>query len=75
MKTGTLSSLAILVALAQFAAFVANPLAASIAVTVTGILAILLADYGRELRPLRVAARPVPFTVPDRTPAGLREAA
>jgi hypothetical protein len=49
--------------------------AAAIAFTVTGVLAVLVADYGRNVEPLRLPAQAIPFTLDRGTPSGLREAA
>jgi hypothetical protein len=52
---------AFLAALAAIAFLPVGPAAASIAFTVIGVGAILLADYGREIEPLAVAAPVVRF--------------
>jgi hypothetical protein len=77
MNTRT-SSLPILAFLAVLSAIILLPVgaaASSIALTVTGVLAVLSADYGREMSPLGVSASVVPFESPGRTTAGFKEAA
>jgi hypothetical protein len=61
MKTTTLPIKAFLAALAAIAFLPVGPGAASIAFTVTGLLAILLSDYGREMEPVRINSNVVPF--------------
>jgi hypothetical protein len=72
------SSLPILAFLAVLSAIILLPVgaaASSIALTVTGVLAVLTADYGRETAPLGLPANVVAFGSPGRTPAGLKRAA
>jgi hypothetical protein len=72
------SSLPILAFLAVLSAIILLPVgaaASSIALTVTGVIAILAADYGREMSPLYVRASVIPFEAPGRASAGLKEAA
>lgn len=72
------SSLPILAFLAVLSAIILLPVgaaASSIALTVTGVLAILAADYGREMAPLSARSNVMPFEAPGRTSAGLKEAA
>jgi hypothetical protein len=72
------SSLPILAFLAVLSAIILLPVgaaASSIALTVTGVLAILSADYGREMAPVRARSNVLPFEAPGRGPAGLKEAA
>jgi hypothetical protein len=72
------SSLPILAFLAVLSAIILLPVgaaASSIALTVTGVLAVLAADYGREMSPLSVSASVIPFESSGRTAAGLKEAA
>jgi hypothetical protein len=56
MKTESLPIKAFLAALAAIALIPVGPGAASIAFTVTGLLALLLSDYGRGMVPLRPSA-------------------
>jgi hypothetical protein len=72
------SSLPILAFLAVIAATILLPLSATasgIALTVTGVVAMLAADYGREITPLRIPANVVPFEASGRGPATLQKAA
>lgn len=71
MKTHTLSIIASLAAVVAVALVPVSAAAASVALTVTGLAATMLADYGR---PARVARAPV---VPFKPAAhiGLRQAA
>jgi hypothetical protein len=72
------SSLPILAFLAVLSAIILLPVgaaASSIALTVTGVVAILAADYGREISPLGLRASVVPFEASGRNSAGLKEAA
>jgi hypothetical protein len=55
MKT-SLPIKAFLAALAAIALLPVGPGAASIAFTVTGLVALLLSDYGREMQPLRASS-------------------
>lgn len=74
MKNSTLLFTAFL---ATFVAIIVLPVgiaAAAIAFTATGLLSVLVADYGRNLAPVRAAAEIVPFGAPG-TKAALRRAA
>jgi hypothetical protein len=70
MNSKSVSALTLIIAAA--ALLPVNAVGASITVAVTGILWILLSDYGRTIEPLRVLARPLPF--PSQA-SGLRQAA
>jgi hypothetical protein len=70
-NTSTLATATFLAAIAAFALLPVNAAAAGIAVSVTGILAMLAADYGRSPRPLKVPA----FAAPVRSSVALRAAA
>jgi len=52
-----------------------NAVAITITAAVAGTLAILFADYGREIKPLRAGARTLPFIAHGRSAADMREAA
>jgi hypothetical protein len=72
------SSLPILAFLAVLSAIILLPVgaaASSIALTVTGVLAVLSADYGREMSPLNVSASVIPFESSCRSAAGHKQAA
>jgi len=74
MKNSTLLFAAFL---ATFVAIIVLPVgaaAAAIAFTSTGLLSVLVADYGRTLAPVRVPAEVVPFGAPGAR-AALRQAA
>ncbi len=75
MNTHTLSITAFLAALAAAVAFPVSVAASCVALTVTGTLAVLLADYGRTVEPLRVPAVIVPFNRPSLPDERLFEAA
>jgi hypothetical protein len=75
MKTSSLPIKAFLAAIAAIAFIPVGPGAAAIAFTVTGLLAILLADYGREMQPLAGASNVVPFDFSSRKLSGLDRAA
>jgi len=49
--------------------------ASSIALTLTGVVAILAADYGREMAPLSARSNVIAFEASGRSPVGLKEAA
>jgi hypothetical protein len=72
------SSLPILAFLAVLSAIILLPVgaaASSIALTLTGVLAILAADYGREMAPLSARSNVIAFEASGRSPVGLKEAA
>jgi hypothetical protein len=75
MKNTSLPIKAFLAALAAMAFLPVGPGTASIAFTVTGLLAILLSDYGREVEPLRTPANVVLFDFSHRKLSQLNEAA
>ncbi len=61
MKTNNLPMKAFLAALGAILFVPVSAVAAAFAFTVTGVFALLLADYGRTLEPLRAEAALVPF--------------
>lgn len=61
MKSHFFTNLSILAMIAAFLVVPVSAKAAVIAFTVTGILAVMMADYGRDLKPVRDRARLVPF--------------
>jgi hypothetical protein len=72
------NSIPILAFLAVLVATILLPISAGgacIALTVTGVLAILAADYGRTVEPLRVPANVIAFEIPGRKAAALGKAA
>jgi hypothetical protein len=75
MKNTSLPIKAFLAAIAAIAFLPVGPGAASIAFTVTGLLAILLSDYGREMGPLQSPSNVVPFNFSSRRQDELNRAA
>ena len=61
MKTNNLPMKAFLAALGAILFVPVSAVAAAFAFMVTGVFALLLADYGRTLEPLRAEAALVPF--------------
>jgi hypothetical protein len=64
MKTNVLPIKAFLASLGAIALFPFTAAAAAAVFTVTGIFAVLAADYGRTIEPLRVSAEILPFGAP-----------
>jgi uncharacterized protein (DUF697 family) len=62
-------------AIAAFALLPVSAVAAVAAITVTGVLTILAADYGRSERPLRAAGELVPLSLTRAQPVEYRNAA
>ncbi|HXQ81620.1 MAG TPA: hypothetical protein VN775_09925 [Opitutaceae bacterium] len=75
MKTNSLPLIAFLAVIAAFALLPVSAVAASIALSVTGVLSVAAADYGRNMEPIRAESRAVPIDAPGRPSAELREAA
>jgi hypothetical protein len=75
MKTNSLPIKAFLAAIAAIAFLPVGPGAASIAFTMTGLLAILLSDYGREMQPITAPSNVVPFNLAGRKLVELSRAA
>lgn len=75
MKTKTLPVIAFLAAIAAFALLPVSAVAASIAVSFTGLASLLAADYGRNIEPLSVRAPIVPFGLSRHALAEYRTAA
>lgn len=75
MKNTSLPIIAFLAAIAAIALVPVGPAAASIAFTVTGLFAVLLADYGREMAPLEASSNVVPFDFAARSLITLDRAA
>ena len=65
MKTNVLPIKAFLAALGAILFIPVSAAAAVAAFTFTGVFALLAADYGRTLEPLRVPARVIPFRAPS----------
>jgi hypothetical protein len=62
MNTNSLTAIAFLAAIAAIAIVPMSAAAACIALTVTGLLSTMVADYGRAKRPSLVLAPVVTFT-------------
>jgi hypothetical protein len=75
MNIKILSPFAVLAAVAASIVLPVNAFAVTATFSAVGILAILYADYGREIRPLRAEGSTINFPAPGRSAAGLREAA
>jgi|CZKI01.1.fsa_nt_gi hypothetical protein len=75
MKTRILPIFAYLAVLAAFALLPVSAVAASVALSVTGMASILAADYGGGAGPLRAPAPVVPFQPSRLAPAECRAAA
>jgi len=75
MKTPVLPAIIYTAAAAAFALLPASAVAASIALSVTGVLSIFAADYGRRVEPLRDPAPVVAIPQPHPAPAECRAAA
>jgi hypothetical protein len=75
MNFKILSPFAVLAAIAAATVLPVNAFAVTTTFSVVGILAILYADYGREIRPLRTEGSTINFPSPGRSAAALREAA
>jgi hypothetical protein len=75
MKNSTLLFSAFLATLVAIVVLPVGAAAAAIAFTATGLLSVLVADYGRSIEPVRAPAQVVPFGSPDCRAAALRRAA
>jgi hypothetical protein len=75
MKNTHLQNLALLGLISALLVLPVNAMAAEIAFSVTGLLAILFADYGRNMEPLKDPARSIPFSAPALPEPELRDAA
>jgi hypothetical protein len=74
MKTNLLPVIAFLAALAAFVLLPISTVAATVALSVTGMISVFAADYGRRAAPLRVPAPVVPMNL-SRMAAENQEAA
>jgi len=75
MKSNLLPIKAFLASLGAIALFPFTAAAAAAVFTVTGIFAVLAADYGRTIEPLRVSAEIVPFGAPGQLAGSQSQAA
>jgi hypothetical protein len=75
MNSKSLSYLAVLAVVAASVVLPVSAVTVAITFSVAGVLAILCADYGREILPLRAEAGTVSFPQPGRAAPDMREAA
>jgi hypothetical protein len=75
MKSNSITVSAFLAAIAAVAFLPVSATAAGLALTTTGIMSVLVSDYGRNADPVLAAAPVLPFPSPGCAKAGLREAA
>lgn len=75
MKTNLVQISSFPVAAAAFALIPVSPFAACLAVTVAGVLAVLMLDYGQARMPISITAEVLPFTAGHRALDASREAA
>jgi len=75
MKIHTLAPVAFLAAIAAFILLPVSAVAASIALSVTGMISVIAADYGRGAKPLAVPAAIVPMELSQMASAESRAAA
>ncbi|HXQ81619.1 MAG TPA: hypothetical protein VN775_09920 [Opitutaceae bacterium] len=75
MKTNSLPLIAFLVAIAAFALLPVSAVAASVAFSVTGMISVFTADYGRKLEPARVSTQVIAFDATRAPSAEFRDAA
>lgn len=75
MKTNIVHTCLFPVAAAAFAIAPLSPFAACLAVTVAGVLSVMLLDYGRNIAPVGARAEVIPFCAPEGAPEAFREAA
>ena len=75
MKTNSLPLVAFLAVIAAFAVLPVSAVAASIALSITGMISVLSADYGRGTKPVGIPAPAVPCNVSRLELTGYRAAA
>jgi len=75
MKTSSLPIIAFLAAIAAFVLLPMSAVAAGVTFSVTGMISVFAADYGRNLEPVRVTARVVPVEEARNTSVEFRAAA
>lgn len=75
MKSNLLTISSVLAAASAFVILPVSAAAAGITFTVTGILAVFVADYSRDIRPLSLPAEIIPFDPTGRMPAVFSKAA
>jgi hypothetical protein len=75
IKPTVLHNIALLGIVAALLLLPFNATACGITLAINGVFAMLLADYGRNVEPLTVPTRVVPFGEPERPAPELRDAA
>jgi hypothetical protein len=75
MNTNSLPVLSFLAVLAASVLLPVSAPASCIALTITGVLAILVSDYGRELQPVRAQAKIISVDFSGRKTARMNKAA
>jgi hypothetical protein len=75
MKTNLVQISSFPVAAAAFALIPVSPFAATLVVTVAGVLSVLMLDYGHTRMPIAVPAQIIPFAAANQAPEATREAA
>jgi hypothetical protein len=75
MKNNSLAIKALLAVIAAIAFLPVGPAAASIAFTVTGLLAVFLSDFSRDIEPIRAQAGVTAFDFAGRSALQLNKAA
>ena len=75
MKTSSLPIIAFLAAIAAFVLLPMSAVAAGVTFSVTGMISVFAADYGKNLEPVRVPAKVVALEEARRPSAELRTAA
>ncbi|HMD60875.1 MAG TPA: hypothetical protein VKG78_05570 [Opitutaceae bacterium] len=75
MNASILPVVAFLAAIAASVVLPVGATCASVLLSVTGMLSVMAADYGRKIGPVRAGSRVVPFRDPGCARAALREAA
>jgi len=75
MKTNILPVIAFLAVIAAFVLLPVSAVAASIGLSVTGMISVVAADYSRGMEPIRAQAPAVPFDVSRQAPTEYRVAA
>ena len=75
MKTNVLHLSSFPIAVAALVIAPISPVAACLAVTVAGVLSVLVFDYGRPVAPISVPAEVIPFSAANRVPDESSEAA
>jgi hypothetical protein len=75
MKNNSILALSFLAVLTATIILPVSAAAACISLTITGVLAILVSDYSRELRPLKVESQVIHVDFSGRNATGMNKAA